>query len=85
MKVHQKLPSLGSHLEYTHDDNANMDSSEAVDMDIDMVVGKIVGIPDTAVSKESTREFNKWAAKEPLVAISDGKFPTVSGDLNSVI
>ncbi|XVE56819.1 hypothetical protein DITRI_Ditri04bG0041400 [Diplodiscus trichospermus] len=82
-KVH--LPSLVSHSEHTHDDNANMDSSEAVDMDIDMVGGKKVAIPDMAVSKKSMQEFNRRAAKETLDVISHREFSTVSGDLKSVI
>ncbi|XP_021286690.1 uncharacterized protein LOC110418322 [Herrania umbratica] len=85
MKGHLELPSLVSPLEYTHDDNANMNSSEAVDMDIDMVGEKIVGISDTAVSKESTRDFNEWAVKETLDAITNRKFSTVLEDLDSVI
>ncbi|XVF08934.1 hypothetical protein REPUB_Repub07fG0047500 [Reevesia pubescens] len=84
-KVHQKLPPLVSPLEYTHDDNANMESSKAFDMDIDMVGGKIVGIPDMVVSKESTWEFNEQVARETLDPITDRKFSTVSGDLSFVI
>ncbi|KAK8604104.1 hypothetical protein V6N13_096566 [Hibiscus sabdariffa] len=83
MKVCQEVPSLVSS---THDDgNANMDSSEAVDMDIDMINGNVVGIPDMVISKASTLEFNKQAAKETPVSIRDGKFSTFSGDMNSAV
>ncbi|XVF49970.1 hypothetical protein PTKIN_Ptkin04bG0058900 [Pterospermum kingtungense] len=85
IEVHQKFSSFVSHLEYTHDDNANMGSGEEVDMDIDMVGGKIVGIPDIAFSKESMQEFVKWAAKETLDATRDRKLSSVSGNLNPVI
>ncbi|KAE8730886.1 hypothetical protein F3Y22_tig00002847pilonHSYRG00075 [Hibiscus syriacus] len=51
MKLHDKLPSLVS---YTYDDgNANTNSSEAADMDIDMIGGKILGIPNMVLSKVS--------------------------------
>ncbi|KAK9021315.1 hypothetical protein V6N11_011310 [Hibiscus sabdariffa] len=83
MKLRQEVPSLVSS---THDDgNVNMDSSEAVDMDIDMINGKVVGIPDVVLSKASTPEFNKQARKETPVSIRDGKFSTFSGDLNSAV
>ncbi|XP_022738663.1 uncharacterized protein LOC111291283 isoform X2 [Durio zibethinus] len=85
MKVYQNLPSLVFPLERTHDDSANMVSSKAFDMNINMVGGKIVGIPDMVVSKESTRKFNESVARENLDVISGRKFSTVSGDLNSVI
>ncbi|XP_039026256.1 uncharacterized protein LOC120159764 [Hibiscus syriacus] len=73
MKLHDKLPSLVS---YTYDDgNANTNSSEAADMDIDMIGGKILGIPNMVLSKVSAYHSinDPSAACLPLCMLEEGR------------
>ncbi|KAJ6675714.1 LYSM-DOMAIN RECEPTOR-LIKE KINASE-RELATED [Salix viminalis] len=58
-----KFPSLATPLRSEHDDHANMDRDEAVDMEIDMVGGTVIGRIDVAVPKESSKETGNWAQR----------------------
>ncbi|RQO99641.2 hypothetical protein POPTR_014G040100v4 [Populus trichocarpa] len=61
-----KFPSLATALGSEHDDHANMGRDEAVDMEIDMVGGTVIGRIDVAVSKESSSRFCVESNKETV-------------------